>query len=75
MTEQVRARIFEPFFTTRPDRGSGLGLGVVSKLISLYGGELQVETAFGSGSTFTVHLPLGPAESKKSERVSPSIHP
>jgi signal transduction histidine kinase len=51
-------RIFEPFFTTKgPERGTGLGLSNVLGIVRGTGGSVQVETAPGRGSTFTVWLP------------------
>jgi signal transduction histidine kinase len=50
-------RIFEPFFTTRPD-GTGLGLAIVHKVIRAHGGDIKVRSILGSGSTFTITLPL-----------------
>lgn len=48
-------RIFEPFFTTRADSGgTGLGLGLCRMLISEMGGRIEVRTALGQGTTFTV---------------------
>ena len=49
-------RIFEPFFTTRPD-GTGLGLAICHKVIRAHGGDIQVRSTRGEGSTFTVLLP------------------
>jgi signal transduction histidine kinase len=49
-------RIFEPFFTTRPD-GTGLGLAICHKVVRAHGGNIQVRSAPGEGSTFTVLLP------------------
>jgi two-component system sensor histidine kinase HydH len=49
-------RIFEPFFTTRPD-GTGLGLAIVHKVIRAHGGDIEVRSTIGGGSTFTITLP------------------
>jgi signal transduction histidine kinase len=50
-------RIFEPFFTTRTDSGgTGLGLGLCRMLISEMGGRIEVRSALGQGTTFTVVL-------------------
>lgn len=54
-------KIFEPFFTTRADRGgTGLGLGLCRMLISEMGGRIEVRSAVGHGTTFTVVLNRAP---------------
>ena len=60
--DHVRARLFEPFFTTKGTRRSGLGLSTVHGIVTQSGGVIDVVAA-GSGSTFTVMLPVqGPHE-------------
>ncbi len=52
-------RLFEPFFTTKPvGKGTGLGLHVAYKIVSGHGGRIDVKSAAGEGTEFTVRLPL-----------------
>jgi len=48
--------IFEPFFSTRPD-GSGIGLALVHRIVQDHGGEIDVQSRPGHGSTFTITVP------------------
>lgn len=56
MSRENREMIFEPLFTTRA-RGIGLGLTISRNLVQQNGGSIEVESAVGKGSTFTVVLP------------------
>jgi signal transduction histidine kinase len=57
MTEDVRLHCFDPFFTTKKDRGIGLGLATVYGVVRRYRGTIDVESAPGRGTTFTIGFP------------------
>jgi two-component system sensor histidine kinase FlrB len=57
MAPAVQQRLFQPFFTTRAE-GTGLGLAIMRSVVDAHGGEVEVQSAPGQGTTFTVRLPL-----------------
>jgi signal transduction histidine kinase/CheY-like chemotaxis protein len=58
MDEATRARVFEPFFTTKKDgRGTGLGLTMIRSFVLASGGEIQIESAPGRGTSVRILLP------------------
>ena len=58
MDEKVRKRIFEPYFTTKTkSEGTGLGLAVVNRIVTDYGGMIIVESTPGSGTIFKIYFP------------------
>lgn len=59
MSEETIAHIFERFYTKRSDGGgSGMGLFIVKSIVTEHGGTIEVSSAPGKGSRFTVKLPL-----------------
>ena len=60
--EAARPRVFEPFFTTKSaGKGTGQGLAIARAIVvDRHGGEISFQTELGSGTTFTVRLPLEP---------------
>jgi signal transduction histidine kinase len=56
MTPEVQARIFDPFYTTK-SRGTGLGLAIVHTLVEAHQGTIDVQSALGKGTGFTLALP------------------
>jgi PAS domain S-box-containing protein len=69
IAEEVKKKIFEPFFTTKPFTNTGLGLSMSYGIIKRFGGEIEVESKVGRGTTFTIILPM--AEEGREEVVSP----
>lgn len=62
MSQEFQKHIFEPFEGERTStvskvEGSGIGMGIVKKLVELMGGTVEVESKIGVGSTFTVTIP------------------
>src|SRR5688572_27007281 len=51
-------RIFDLYYTTKPE-GSGIGLSIVYRIVQLHGGEIEVQSTEGRGTTFRLLLPLG----------------
>lgn len=52
-----QARLFEPLFTTKT-RGLGLGLAISQEIMQRHDGTITVDSASGTGTTFTIHLPV-----------------
>jgi len=58
IAEEDLKNIFEPFFTTKMEFGTGLGLSITYGIIQKLGGSIDVSSAVGQGTSFTVTLPI-----------------
>jgi signal transduction histidine kinase/CheY-like chemotaxis protein len=70
MSSETLAKLFQPFTQadariTREYGGSGLGLSICSAFVELMGGKIEVQSAVGQGSCFTVHLPFACVSSEQ----------
>ncbi len=60
---EILPRIFDPFFSTKEDgKSTGLGLAVVYGIVHAHGGDVEVESRVGEGSTFRVTIPRTPPD-------------
>jgi signal transduction histidine kinase len=59
MDHDTRARIFDPFFTTKEVKGTGLGLSVAYGIVARHHGRIDVYSAPGRGTVFTLEFPAG----------------
>jgi signal transduction histidine kinase len=65
-------RIFDPLFSTKRERGTGLGLTIVKQIIYEHGGDIQVSSEVGKGTTFHIKLALQHSSVERSLQASPS---
>jgi signal transduction histidine kinase len=66
----IQDKIFEPFFTTKPvGEGSGLGLGIVRKIVDKHHGKIELSSRSGH-TVFQIWLPLGLAQLKEGESAA-----
>jgi signal transduction histidine kinase len=57
--EEALEKVFDPFFTTKKG-GTGLGLSICYTIVKAHGGEIEIRSRPGEGTTVLVSLPAGP---------------
>lgn len=78
MPESIRSKCLDPFYTTKGKLGTGLGLSIVSGVVKRHGGEIEIESEQGVGSTVTITLPaakekLKPPSKKRAPAASSAL--
>jgi signal transduction histidine kinase len=62
MDEETQAKLFETYYrgtsTGQTSEGSGLGMSIANMIVQAHRGSIGVQSALGSGSVITIHLPL-----------------
>jgi signal transduction histidine kinase len=71
MDEATRARCLEPFFTTKGERGTGLGLAMVYGMLQRHGGDVQIESEPGQGTSIRLVFPCAVAGTANGDARSP----
>jgi len=74
MSEDVKKRIFDPFFTTRRPEGTGLGMSVSYGVIAGHGGEIEVESEEGQGTTLNLSIPIKREIAQQKPSSKPETH-
>jgi signal transduction histidine kinase/CheY-like chemotaxis protein len=70
--EETKSKMFDPFFVAK-GKGPGLGMSTAYRIVAAHGGKIEVESQWGSGTTFTITLPM--PEMKKEEEREKKMQP
>jgi CheY-like chemotaxis protein/anti-sigma regulatory factor (Ser/Thr protein kinase) len=73
MDEETRRRCLEPFFTTKGERGTGLGLAMVYGVMQRHGGEIEIDSAPGSGTTIRLSFAVSHDSALATAEAQPEI--
>ena len=71
MDEQTRRRCLEPFFSTKGEQGSGLGLAMVYGMLKRHGGEIEIVSEPGQGTTMRLQFPIDSAHVERQQTTPP----
>jgi PAS domain S-box-containing protein len=76
MSETTRSRCLEPFYTTKGERGTGLGLPMVFGMLQRHGGDLEIHSEPGKGTTLRLSFPAAPTGMSVRQQASvPALPP
>ena len=70
----VQRRVFEPFFTNKPaGKGTGIGLSMVYGTVRSHAGAIELESAVGAGTSFTLYLPLRTQDAEEPDTTTSDV--
>lgn len=58
MSQEVKQKLFEPFFSTKSEKGTGLGMSIVKRIVTSHNGAIQIESEPGVGTTINIFFPI-----------------
>jgi signal transduction histidine kinase/CheY-like chemotaxis protein len=70
MDEDTRRRCLEPFFTTKGERGTGLGLAMVYGTVKRHGGDIEIHSAVGTGTTIRLSFAMASAPAAAAQELA-----
>lgn len=76
MSDEIISKAFEPFFTTkRPGKGTGLGLSTVYGIVKTHGGQIDIQSEPGKGTSFHLYFPIVASRTELPESTARPVSP
>ena len=73
MSEETKTKCFDPFYTTKGAKGSGLGLATLQGTVERHGGDVEIKSTEGEGTSFRIYLPVIEKETSTAEQEKVAV--